>query len=185
MNIVLREAGRLNQLVTRFLEYSRPPPLRREDVDLSRVVAETLEVFANDPAASRIQLETSLEPAPAWCDPDQARQVLWNLLLNAAQASQRDGRSGNVRVESGAELDGSARLTVEDDGPGIAPADLEKIFTPFFTTREKGTGLGLATVQRIVDGHGGTVSVDSAPGAGTRFTVRLPVRASVKMSAAG
>lgn len=185
MDIALREAGRLNELVTRFLGYSRPPPLRREDVDLSGIVAETLEVFAHDPAAARVAIETALDPAPAWCDPDQARQVLWNLLLNAAQACQRDGKGGTVRVQSAVEPSGGARLTVEDDGAGIAAADLEKLFTPFFTTREEGTGLGLATVQRIVDGHGGTVTVDSAPGAGTCFTVRFPARPAERLHAEG
>ena len=74
---------------------------------------------------------------------------------------------------------------MEDDGAGIAAADVEKLFTPFFTTREEGTGLGLATVQRIVDGHGGTVTVDSAPGAGTCFTVRFPARPTERLRAEG
>ena len=75
-----------------------------------------------------------------------------------------------------ADADG-ARVAVSDDGPGIEPSDLPRLFEPFFTTKREGTGLGLATVQRIVDAHGGTVEVDSAPGRGAAFTVRLPAAA--------
>ncbi|GEJ55665.1 ATP-binding protein [Anaeromyxobacter diazotrophicus] len=176
MDIVLREAARLEQLVAAFLAFSRPSPPRREPVDLAHAVAETLEVFAHDPAAGRVRLERELEPATASCDAGQLRQVLWNLLANAAHAAgQREG-GGTVRVRCAAEGE-RARLEVEDDGPGISAADLPHLFTPFFTTREGGTGLGLATVQRIVDAHGGAVGVDSVPGQGTRFTVRLPAAA--------
>jgi two-component system sensor histidine kinase PilS (NtrC family) len=173
MGIVLREAGRLEQLVAAFLAFSRPAPPRRERIALDRVVVETLEVFANDPVAARVRVERALAPATAWCDADQVRQVLWNLLANAAQAASSDGGGGTVRVrcEAGG---GVARLAVADDGPGIAPADLPQIFTPFFTTKDRGTGLGLAIVQRVVDAHGGAVDVDSTPGAGTRVVVSLP-----------
>ncbi len=170
MEIVLREAGRLDQLVTRFLEWSRPAPLRREETDLARLLEETLTVFRHDPAAARVRLEAKLGPARVACDPDQMRQVFWNLLANAAQAT--DGAGGRIRVSCAA-LASEARVVVADDGPGIEPGDLPRIFEPFFTTKREGTGLGLATVQRIVDAHGGTVGVESSPGQGTAFTVRL------------
>ena len=192
MDIVLREAGRLDQLVSRFLEYSRPDAPRRARADLGRVVSETLEVFSHDPAAARVRLEPEIEETPAWCDADQMRQLLWNLLINSSQASQsgspgqaapgspaapapgRDGAACTIRIRCAPMADGGARLEVEDDGPGIAPDDLPQIFTPFFTTKARGSGLGLATVQRIVDAHGGTVMATSAPGRGARFTVWLP-----------
>jgi two-component system sensor histidine kinase PilS (NtrC family) len=187
MGIVLREAGRLDQLVTRFLQFSRPAPLRREDVDLAQLAAETLEVFAQDRAAARVEIVRELAPAPAWCDPDQLRQVLWNLLLNAAQAiaghAAGEGRGGRVRIASSVGPVGEALLVVEDDGPGIAPQDATQLFTPFFTTKEKGTGLGLATVQRIADAHGGSVTIDSSPGHGARVTLRLPPRAALDRAA--
>jgi len=170
MEIVLREATRLDQLVARFLEYSRPAPPRRTLVDLARVARETLEVFAHDPSSARTQVRPELRQARASCDPDQIRQVLWNLLVNACQASP----TATVTVRCGSAPDGGALLEVEDDGPGIAADDLTQIFTPFFTTKPAGTGLGLATVQRLVDAHGGTVSVRSEPGRGACFTVRLP-----------
>jgi two-component system, NtrC family, sensor histidine kinase PilS len=181
MDIVLREASRLDQLVGRFLEYSRPAAPRREDVDLARVVRETLEVFSHDPAAARVKLSPDLAPTPTWCDADQFRQVLWNLLVNSAQAAQvtqavERGGQVAVQVRCAPQPGGGALLEVQDDGPGIGPEDLARIFTPFFTTKASGTGLGLATVQRVVDAHAGTVAVASVPGQGARFTVRLPPR---------
>lgn len=173
MDIVVREAARLEELVAAFLAFSRPAPPRRAEVDLAPVVGEALDVFRHDPAAAGVRVERGLTPTMAWCDPDQLRQVLWNLLRNAADAVSGPDRTGTVRVRCQADGD-RALLAVEDDGRGIEPSDLKHIFTPFFTTRDRGTGLGLPTVQRIVDAHGGTVSVDSVPGRGTTFTVRLP-----------
>jgi signal transduction histidine kinase len=121
-----------------------------------------------------LRVERTLSPAPAHCDPDQLRQVTFNLLANAAQAIREARRGGTVRVSCEPGLDGGVVLSVADDGPGIPPAEAARIFTPFFTTKPSGTGLGLAVVQRIVDGHGGSVAVDPAPGQGARFTVRLP-----------
>jgi len=138
------------------------------------VVGETLDVFAQDPVAAGLRVERALSPAPAHCDPDQLRQVIWNLLANAAQAIRESGQGGTVRVSCGPAPDGGSALSVADDGPGIPPAERARIFTPFFTTKPSGTGLGLAVVQRIVDGHGGSIAVDPAPGQGARFTVRLP-----------
>jgi two-component system sensor histidine kinase PilS (NtrC family) len=173
MDIVLREAERLERLVAEFLAFSRPAPPHPERVELDRALAETLEVFANDPAAARVRVERALTPTVTWCDPGQLRQVFWNLLANAAQAAGAEPVQGRVRVTCVAEAE-AATFAVEDDGPGIPAPELGQIFTPFFTTKARGTGLGLATVERIVDAHGGSIAVESAPGRGTRFTVRLP-----------
>ncbi|MEI6224559.1 MAG: ATP-binding protein [Deltaproteobacteria bacterium] len=178
MDIVTREAGRLNDLVTRFLEYARPSVPRRVRSDLGQLASDTLEVFANDPSASSIRIERALAPADCRCDPDLMRQVLWNLLANAAHAARwqhaasREG--GRVTVRTAMDPDGWARLEVEDDGDGILPQDLPRLFTPFFTTKERGSGLGLATVQRVVDAHHGTVSVGPGSQGGACFVVRLP-----------
>lgn len=173
MAIVLREAARLEQLVARFLDYSRPVPPRLLPSDLAQVAGDVAEVFAADPSAARVRLVRDLAPVTVPCDPDQLRQVLWNLLLNAAQALQ--GREdGTIALRCGPEPGGGGRLEVEDDGPGIAAGDQPRLFTPFFTTKAGGTGLGLATVHRIVEAHGGTVEVTAAAPHGARFTVRLP-----------
>jgi two-component system sensor histidine kinase PilS (NtrC family) len=174
LDIVQREGGRLAQLVTEFLAFARPAPPRREATDLAVLAAETLAAFAHDPVAAGVALVPALGPATARADPGQIRQVLWNLLVNAAQAFPPGAARGTVRVSCRTAEDGAAELEVADDGPGIDQADRERIFTPFFTTKPEGTGLGLATIHRIVDAHGGAVVVDSAPGQGARFTVRLP-----------
>jgi len=173
LDILLREGGRLSVLVAEFLAFARPGAQRREPVDLAELAGQTLEAFALDPAAAGVRLERSLEAATVQGDPDQLRQVLWNLLLNAGQAIA-SGRGGTIRVACRPAEGGGADLVVEDDGPGIEPADRERLFTPFFTTKPAGTGLGLATIHRIVDGHGGAVSVEVAPGGGARFAIHLP-----------
>lgn len=178
MDIVTREASRLNELVTRFLEYARPAVPRRAHADLARVASDTLEVFANDPAAASIRIEQDLAPTPCRCDPDLMRQVLWNLLANAAHAARwhnlETPERGRVRVRTAADQDGWSRLEVEDNGAGIPAQDLPRLFTPFFTTKERGSGLGLATVQRVVDSHRGTIVAGCGEGGGARFVVRLP-----------
>ena len=174
LGIVLREAGRLEQLVTEFLAFARPAPLRTRRTDLAPLAGETLDVFANDPKGGGLAIERSLAPAPADVDPDRLRQVLWNLLVNARHAVEATGRgSGRVAVATGRGPAGPW-LSVEDDGVGIDPDDRQRIFVPFYSKREQGTGLGLATVHRVVEAHGGSVEVESEPGRGARFTVRLP-----------
>jgi signal transduction histidine kinase len=123
-----------------------------------------------------IDVKKQYNPVPAiTCSPSQLNQVFLNLITNAAQASE--GRSGEIRLTTRAPDPGHVEIEVADNGKGI-PADvLPKIFDPFFTTKEvgKGTGLGLSIAYKIVEAHGGRISVDSKVGAGTRFTVRLPV----------
>ena len=180
MEIVLREASRLDQLVSQFLAFARPAPLRRREVDLAVLVEETLAVFSHDPLAARLRIERETAGAAVEGDPDQLRQVLWNLLSNAAQAMAGEGApqvGGRIRVACGGDPAGGW-LEVADDGPGMAPHVRERLFLPFFTTQASGTGLGLATVHRIVDAHGGAISVETGPGRGTRFRVRLPRAAS-------
>jgi two-component system sensor histidine kinase PilS (NtrC family) len=176
MEIVLREAGRLNELVTQFLAFARPAPPRRAATDLSVLLDETLRVFRHDPQAAGVAVEPRLDPVVADCDPDQLRQVIWNLLSNAAQAVAAAGRpdgAGKLRISCQPVGEG-AQIEIADDGIGMSPAELGRIFVPFFTTKPRGTGLGLATVYRIVEAHGGTIRVASEPGAGSRFTIVLP-----------
>jgi two-component system sensor histidine kinase PilS (NtrC family) len=174
LGIVLREAARLDQLVTRFLAYSRPAPPQLAQVDLPQLLGEVVEVFSHDPVASRVRLERQLQPATQVCDPGQVRQLVWNLLVNAAQALQGVPGGGTIRIRCAPGASGGASVVVEDDGPGIAAADQAKLFTPFFTTKVGGTGLGLATVHQIVEAHGGSVIVGAGDPRGARFTILLP-----------
>jgi signal transduction histidine kinase len=103
-------------------------------------------------------------------DPIQLRQVFMNLLANAVDAASP---SGEIRVRGG-RLDGEVKVEVEDTGPGVDAATARRLFEPLITTKDKGIGLGLALVKRIVERHGGTVAYEERSGGGARFTVRLP-----------
>jgi two-component system, NtrC family, sensor histidine kinase PilS len=171
MSIVLREVDRLNQMITDLLAYARPRPLELQTVDLSGLLEETVRVFQQDRSQSGIAAR--IEPhagCPALADPNQMRQVAWNLLRNAAEAMPQGG-DVTVRLLSAPDAVG---FEVTDCGHGIALEDLERVFDPFFTTKTSGTGLGLATVYRIVEDHKGRVEVESAPERGTRVRVWLP-----------
>ncbi len=186
MDIVLRETDRLNRLLTEFLEYARPGPLRREGLPLEEVVAEVLAIFhASRPEGMEVRVD--LEPGLLLdADPGQVRQLLWNLLLNAAQAMPEGGaialgarasgspQGGPAGRRNEREQGGWVEMCVRDGGVGIPAEALDRIFDPFFTTKPGGTGLGLATVHRIVEEHGGSIRVQSAEGKGTTFHLRLP-----------
>ena len=162
-----REVGHLKTVVTEFLDFARRSPPRLESVRLAALFDEVRELTG---PGDGTQIATA---APATLaargDPGQLRRVLLNLARNAVTAA----RGGHVEISARAEL-GRVRIEVRDDGPGV-PAELrEKIFAPFFTTREKGTGLGLAFVREIVRDHGSDVMVRDAPGGGSVFAFDLP-----------
>jgi signal transduction histidine kinase len=123
-----------------------------------------------------IRIEQQIMPdlPPLWVDQELLRNCILNFINNAAQAM---ANGGTIRL--GAEIDPAAdrvRLTFADQGSGIAPEDLAKIFQPYFTTKDVGIGLGLAITERIIKEHGGEIRVASAPGEGTMFTVLLPLQ---------
>ena len=172
MQIVFREGERLEALVSDFLAFARPPQPQLSDVNLPRLVQETLDVFRQDTAAKGLAVEEQIESdARVNGDSGQLKQVLWNLLTNASDATDP---GGIVRVRL-RRADGYVALEVEDSGAGIPQDDLLRIFDPFFTTKSGGTGLGLAIVHGIVEAHGGEIAVRSAPGRGSTFAVRLPL----------
>jgi two-component system sensor histidine kinase PilS (NtrC family) len=185
MEIVLREADRLNVLIADFLAYARPAPPKLEPVDVGEVVDEVIEMFdVGRPVDIEIarEIEAGIR---ALVDSAQLRQLLWNLVLNAAQAMPNGGRlvvsatalpqekRSEGRNVPGGEGSGTVQLCVSDTGSGIPPDVLDRIFDPFFTTKRGGTGLGLSTVHRIIEGNGGSVRVETEPGAGTTFRVEL------------
>ena len=171
MKVVLSEAERLETLVRDFLSFARPGSPALEPLDGAQVVAETVDLFRKQAAGRGIEVHARTEGVFVRADARQFRQVLWNLLGNAADATQTGGRV-QVRL---ARHNNTALLEVSDTGEGIAAEDLKSIFDPFFTTKERGTGLGLAIVHRIVEAHGGELSVRSDPGRGSTFRVALPL----------
>lgn len=172
--IVMRESERLNQIIKDFLAYARPAPLTLETASVASALEEVLALFEHRarPGSLKIVREFSA-PLPWRVDPQQFKQVVWNLCVNAVEAMP-DG--GELRVGAAAAAGQMLAVWVSDTGAGIAPDDLSHVFEPFFSTKPEGTGLGLALVHRIVQEHGGEIDVRSTPGLGTTFTLSLPAR---------
>lgn len=168
---IVKEVDRLTEITEEYLRFARLPRPRLEREDL-RAIVESLLAFLKPELDGRgVAVEVALPELPAvFADEHQLRQALLNLLRNATEAMDAGGRlSVAATVE-----DGRVALRIADTGQGIAPEHLAKIFDPFFSTKEHGTGLGLALTQQIVVEHGGTIDVRSEPGRGTTFTVALP-----------
>jgi two-component system NtrC family sensor kinase len=180
LDVIVRETIRCREIVKQLLDFGRPAPPVRAPTDLNEVVKRAVAVVMAQLSLNKVRLSLDFgQQLPlADADANQLQQVSVNLLLNAGDAAGTDG--GEIRVatrlyqEGGAEP--SLELSVEDTGRGIEPGDLHRIFEPFFTTKgSRGTGLGLAVTRSIVESHGGTIGVQSEPGRGSRFIVRLPV----------
>jgi signal transduction histidine kinase len=162
-----REVGHLKIVVNEFLEFARRPPPNLESVELAPLCDEVRELTrASSGAAIAVDVPARLSVR---ADAGQLRRVLLNLARNAATAA----RNGRIQLAA-RRVQGDVRIEVRDDGPGVPTELREQIFTPFFTTREKGTGLGLAFVREIVRDHGGEVVVRDAPGGGSVFSFELP-----------
>jgi signal transduction histidine kinase len=168
---ITEEVDRLDGILTGYLQFARDTPAPLAPLDLGEVVQRSLRVAAPELEASGVRLELD---APPGCtvlgDAQRLQQVVLNLVLNAAQAIPAGGR---VHVRLG--RDGAHTvLLVDDDGPGFPAGGRERWFEPFVTTREQGSGLGLAVARRIVEQHGGRIVLGDAPGGGARVEVRVP-----------
>ncbi len=164
----------MNRVVDGLIQLARPVEGRPAPTSLVDSIERAVEFTKSHAEKTGIALECDLDPTqpPALCDPDQIYQVVLNLLVDAIQALQDGGR---IRIATLEEKGGTVGFAVEDDGPGL-PAELrDRVFNPFVTSREEGTGLGLAFVERAVKAHRGTVEVRSQEGVGTTFAVRIPV----------
>lgn len=172
MTIVQREVQRLNVLIGDLLDYANPRAKQMVDFDLGTLVDETVQVARGDKNFSDVELTAAIDtPLPIHADPAKLRQVVWNLIRNAADAASSGGK--HVRVEARKTADGAV-VTVDDDGPGIPESLVGRIFDPFVTTKQKGTGLGLATCHAIIAEHNGSIDVDTEVGKGTKMIVRIP-----------
>jgi two-component system nitrogen regulation sensor histidine kinase GlnL len=184
-SLITREVDRVSALLEQLLELTRPPRLRLAAVNVHRVLQDVLTLERTGAAAS-LTVRCNFDPSlpDVWADEAQLRQVFLNLVKNALESMER---VGTLTITTRMETDFHVRTSptsrarqylsvdVEDTGPGIVPEDHERIFTPFFTTKNKGTGLGLAVSHRLVTQHGGLIKVESEPGRWTRFRVSLPV----------
>jgi two-component system sensor histidine kinase HydH len=174
IDLVIREAARLETMVKDILNFSRPLHLRTSSCNLTRMAGECIEVMRCAEGDRGIALEESLDPAVPDCilDKDSIKEVIINLIANAIQASPR-GKTVTVRT---LRRGSRAVLEVSDRGPGIPDADRKKIFDPFFSKNKGGTGLGLTIAQKIVTAHSGTISFHPNPDRGVTFRVALPLK---------
>ena len=176
---IINQTLRCQQIVTRLLEFSRQSLGQKTHFDANEIILRCINLISHQAIFHNIDIHTELEPKlpKILGDPGQLQQVFTNLLLNAADAMQGHGR---IMVASRPEpFQDGIILTFTDTGAGIPPDIQDKIFEPFFTTKApgKGTGLGLSIVYSVIQRHGGTIELDSAPGGGTTFTIRLPLEA--------
>ncbi len=185
--LVVTEADRVSRLLTELMEFSRVEVRRPAEVDFAKIAAEAIRLVEQHPdarGAATIEFNAPEQELIVDGDPDLLHRAVFNLVLNAVQHS---GDNGVVRVEvapvNKREIPptvtsaASVKLLVRDSGPGIPEEEVARIFDPFFSTRQGGTGLGLAMVHRAVEAHEGTILVDGHKGHGAQFTVYLPQRA--------
>jgi two-component system sensor kinase FixL len=167
---ILTRIDALGGLMKDLLVFARTPELRRSEIDVAPLVQSTADLLAADPALERVRVEVSGSARPISADPELLKIVFLNVMVNGGHAM---GGSGTIRVDLSSS-DADCRIAFRDSGPGI-PRDLrDKVFTPFFTTKRRGTGLGLATAKRLVEAHKGTISIECPEEGGTAVTVRLP-----------
>lgn len=166
------EVDRTNSLITRFLEFARPAQLRKAPTDVHLVIDSVIERLDRELPGAAGRFHRNYDPALPLieADAEMLERVFFNLLRNALEASPPDAL---VTVKTRRAPHG-VEIAVIDRGPGVPPEIREQIFNPFFTTKAGGVGLGLAISAKIVSGHGGAITVDSAPGAGAAFLVSLP-----------
>jgi len=172
MQIVLRETDRLNALVSNFLLFAKPPAGKIERVDLESALSETIKLFQkNQDTSRRVSIMSDFFPN-IWVemDPVHLRQVMWNIILNAAEAIEGEGF---IKVKTYPLKPNHACIEVSDTGCGMTEKLIQSIYDPFFTTKSSGTGLGLSIVHRILESYNTWLEVESEVGKGTRFTLKL------------
>ena len=172
MQIVLRETDRLNTLVNNFLLFAKPPAGKIERVHLESALSETIKLFQkNQDTSRRISIMSDFSPN-IWVemDPVHLRQVMWNIILNAAEAIEGEGI---INIKTYPLKHNHACIEVSDTGCGMTKKLIQSIYDPFFTTKSSGTGLGLSIVHRILESYKTWLEVESEVGKGTRFTLKL------------
>ncbi len=177
LDVIIEEVDRLNSVVSQFLNYAKPYQLNRKTQWLNPLIEKTASIIraGNLPENMAIELDLHPDLPPVYLDAEQMIQVILNLAYNAMEAMPQGGtlifRTSRIAGDAGA----AVGLSIRDTGKGIRREDAKNIFKPFFTTKERGVGLGLPICQRIVKSHGGRLRVKSIPGQGSIFYVRLDV----------
>lgn len=175
LDVIIEEIDRLNGVVLQFLNYAKPYELQRQAQDINPLVEKTVSIIRAGPLPGNLSIETDLHPdlPPAHVDGEQMIQVILNLAYNAIESMPEGGtltfRTSRIAGDAGTAMG----LSIRDTGKGIRREEIKNIFKPFFTTKERGVGLGLPICQRIVKNHGGRLRVKSIPGQGSIFYIRL------------
>ena len=170
-NIVGSEVDKINNIVKQLLEFSKPEDLHLKESDINNLFDETLNLLNNDFLKHDIKIEKKYSSLPsAKVDPAQMKQVFLNILLNAIDSIENNGK---IEIETRTN-NNELEIAVTDTGKGIEKEDLKRIFDPFFSKKDGGTGLGLSVVHGIIEKHGGRINVKSAPGSETCFLIILP-----------
>ena len=174
LQVIEEEIRRINEIVDQFLRFAKPASPLFEKTNLIPIFEEILQLLRPQIERGKIKVKKEFEPLPLiTVDKEQVKQVILNLLLNAVQAMPKSGHlilRGQIP-----ENDRWINLSIQDSGAGIPGEDMDKLFDPFFSTKEGGIGLGLSIAHRIIDQHHGKIEVESTPGRGTLFTVWLPI----------
>jgi signal transduction histidine kinase len=176
--VISDEIRHIDTIVQNFLEFSRPPRLQIQQISPSMVVDQALQLLVHrlNSYAVKITLDREIQLPKILIDPEQLKEVFVNLIVNACEAMDSGGKI-IIREKVGIvpELGLAEIIELSDNGPGISEAIIEKVFQPFFTTKEEGTGLGLSIASRIIEEHRGRLEVDSPDGHGTTFRILLPI----------
>lgn len=190
MDIILRETDRLNSIITQFLIYASPPRKDIHRCNIKELIGETITLLKNSKDyPCNVDILTSFrdEETIINADSKQMKQIFWNLCLNSIQAMEKGGtmkisvsKTNNGLISNDARHfqdkdDEKLEIIIKDTGIGIPEAYLHKIFDPFFTSKENGSGLGLSTVLKIIEGHNGVINVESKEGKGTSVKITLPI----------
>lgn len=173
--LLIQETERMNRTITEMLSFTRPATLNLHRIDLAQLLERSLALIRAEAADNAITttLEVEAGLSPVLGDADRLQQVMMNVLLNAMQAMEGGGTIAITLKNQRA--GGAVELRIHDTGPGIAPELLSQVFYPYFTTKQGGTGIGLAISQKIIADHGGAIELESEPGKGATVIVQLPV----------
>ncbi len=176
-----QEVRRIEKIINDLLVYARPKPPQLGRSDIKETIARTLQLARQQTGARKIEFSIQIAPQipPFLADSEQIHQVLLNLVLNGIQAIEQEGKisiEASLREGEGPHPSGYVEIAVADNGQGIPPEHLTRIFRPFYTTKRGGTGLGLSLCRRIIAAHGGTLVAESELRKGSRFTIRIPLR---------
>jgi signal transduction histidine kinase len=174
--LALGEIERICDLINDLLTFSRPTPGERERMSLAELVQQTVRLLDAEARKHDVRLDcdTDVETPRVLANEAQIKQVLLNVVLNAIQASPAPGAVTVSTRRTRHAGQAWCAIEVSDSGPGISPAEVVRIFDPFYTTKQLGSGLGLFIARRIIDDHAGTIHAAARPGGGCTFTIRLP-----------